>query len=82
MNYAGINSDLLPYVVDNNPMKVGKYLPGSRIPVVSERVLVEDNPEVVLVLPWNLEREVTSRLRDQYGWNGSIMTPMSDSIHL
>jgi hypothetical protein len=77
LNYSGIRSDLLPYVVDNNPMKAGKYLPGSRIPIVSEQVLVDELPDLVLVLPWNLRAEIAERLRGPCGWTGTIATAMS-----
>jgi len=62
LNYAGIRGDLVRYVVDNNPAKQGTFLPGSRIPVVAEEVLLEDRPDRVLVLPWNLRDEVVRRL--------------------
>jgi hypothetical protein len=62
LNYAEVGTDLIPYVVDNNPSKQGRYLPGSRIPIADERHLVEDRPDFVLVLPWNLRDEITQRL--------------------
>jgi SAM-dependent methyltransferase len=74
LNYAGVGTDLIPYVVDNNPSKQGCYLPGSRIPIVDDRHLVEDRPDFVLVLPWNLRDEITQRLESLEGWSGSIVT--------
>ena len=63
MNFAGIRRDLVSYVVDRNPTKQGKFLPGSRIPIVNEDVLYRDRPDYVVVLPWNLKSEVTQQLR-------------------
>ena len=63
LNFAGIRRDLIPYVVDRNPAKQGKYLPGSRIPIVDEARLLADRPDYVVILPWNLKFEVMEQLR-------------------
>jgi 2-polyprenyl-3-methyl-5-hydroxy-6-metoxy-1,4-benzoquinol methylase len=62
LNYCGIDSDLVNYVVDLNPRKQGNYLPGSRIPIVGLEHLTENTPDVLLVLPWNLADEINSQL--------------------
>jgi SAM-dependent methyltransferase len=64
LNYAGIDSDLIQYVVDLNPNKQGMYLPGSRIPVVGVDHLYQTNPDVLLVLPWNISTEIKTQLSD------------------
>ncbi len=74
LNYAGIRPDLLPYVVDRNPAKQGKYLPGSHIPVVSEDKLRDSRPDFVLILPWNLEREISTQLSYIAAWGGRFVT--------
>ena len=58
LNYCGIDSDIIDYVVDMNPHKQGKFLPGSRIPIVEISRLLQDPPDVLLVLPWNLSLEI------------------------
>lgn len=62
LNFAGVKPDLLEFVVDLNPAKQGKWLPGSRIPVVAESALRESKPDYVLILPWNLKAEVVEQL--------------------
>ena len=62
LNYCGIRPDLLAYAADRNTFKHGRYTPGTRIPVVSPEHLVEDCPNDVLVLPWNLRDEITTQL--------------------
>lgn len=62
LNYSGADSDLVDYVVDLNPHKQGKYLPGSRIPIVGVERLNEIPPDVLLVLPWNLAIEIKTQL--------------------
>ena len=62
LNYSGIDSDLIEYVVDLNPYKQGNLLPGSRIPIVGENKLMESPPDVLLILPWNLFDEIKEQL--------------------
>ncbi|TPQ28514.1 class I SAM-dependent methyltransferase [Methylomonas koyamae] len=70
LNYAGVRPDLIAYVVDRNPAKKGKWLPGSRIPIVDEQHLQRDKPDYVLILPWNLQREVVAQLDYLRDWGG------------
>lgn len=58
LNYAGIKPDLLPVVFDAAPSKQGKFMPGSHIPIVSQKELAKANPDYVLILPWNISKEV------------------------
>lgn len=74
LNYAGIRSDLLPYVVDRNPAKQDKFLPGCRIPIVAEAHLKKDKPDYVLILPWNLRTEVVGQLAYIREWGGQFVT--------
>ena len=62
LNYAGIRPDLISYVVDKNPSKQNKYMPGSRIPIKGEKYLKDDRPNYVVILPWNLKNEVMGQL--------------------
>ncbi len=62
LNYVGVDSDLIEYVVDLNPMKQGSFLPGSRIPIVDLEFLNENPPDILLVLPWNIVDEVRGQL--------------------
>jgi SAM-dependent methyltransferase len=74
LNYAGVRQDLLPWVIDRNPAKQGKYLPGSRIPVVDETRLREERPDYVVILPWNLRDEVMAQLDYIREWGGQFVT--------
>ena len=74
LNYAGIRPDLLRFVVDQNPAKQGRYLPGSRIPIVSEDCINETRPDHVLILPWNLREEVEESLAYIRRWGATFAT--------
>ncbi|MFQ6558285.1 class I SAM-dependent methyltransferase [Pseudomonas sp. Lb2C1-1] len=73
LNYAGVKPDLLAWVADANPHKQGKYLPGSRIPIVSPEHIAIEQPDYVLVLPWNLLREVSQQLAEVRQWGGQFV---------
>lgn len=74
LNYAGIKSDLLSYVVDRNPAKQDKFLPGCRIPIVAEAYLKQKRPDYVVILPWNLCEEVMEQLAYIREWGGQFVT--------
>ena len=74
LNFAGVRPHLLPYVVDLNPAKQDKYLPGSRIPIVDEAHLRANRPDYVLILPWNLKDEVMQQLAYVRDWGGEFVT--------
>ncbi len=74
LNFAGVRPHLLPYVVDLNPAKQGKYMPGSQIPIVDEAHLRSHRPDYVLILPWNLRDEVMQQLSYIREWGGVFVT--------
>ena len=63
LNFAGVKSDLIKYVVDRSPHKQGKFMPGSRIPIVNEDRLHSDKPDFVVIFPWNLSAEIANQLK-------------------
>jgi hypothetical protein len=76
LNHCGIRSDLLAYTVDRNPVKQGKFLPGTRIPIYEPERIAETKPDYVLVLPWNLREELTEQLSYVRSWGGSLVFPI------
>ena len=76
LNYCGIRSDLLEYIVDRNPYKHGRFTPGMRIPIRDPGLLTMDRPDVVLALPWNLETELTDQLSYIADWGGQLVFPL------
>jgi len=74
LNYCGIKNDLVAFVVDANPHKQNKYLPASHIPVMSEDELKASKPEYIIILPWNLKKEITEQLSYIKDWGGKFVT--------
>jgi hypothetical protein len=76
LNYCGIKNDLISYVVDANPNKRQKYLPGSHVPVVNEEMLRQHKPDFVIIFPWNLQEEITAQLSYIREWGGKFVVPI------
>lgn len=72
LNYAGVKPDLLPYVCDAAPSKQGKYLPGTHIPILHPDELRERKPDIVLILPWNIQTEVIQQTVHIREWGGKF----------
>jgi SAM-dependent methyltransferase len=70
LNYCGVRTDFIEYTCDLNPHKQGHFLPGSHIPIRSPEAILEDRPDVVLILPWNLKDEIVAQLGFIREWGG------------
>jgi hypothetical protein len=77
LNYCGIRSDLMDYVVDRNPYKQGCFTPGMRIPIYNPSRIGDDRPDVVLALSCDLEGELTDQLSYIGDWGGQLVFPRS-----
>ena len=78
LNFAGIRRDLLPWVVDRNPAKAGKFMPGSRIPIVTEDHIREARPDLIVILPWNIKDEVIAQLDYAREWGVQFVTAIPE----
>ena len=73
-NFLGIKSTQIPFIIDKNPFKVGKYLPGSKIIVKDEKFLIKKKPDYILIVPWNLKKEIINQLSYAKKWNAKFIT--------
>ena len=78
LNHCGIRSDLLSYTVDRSPVKQGKFLPGTHIPIYAPERLAETKPDYILVLPWNLRDEISRQLSYVGSWGGKLVFPIPE----
>ncbi|MGW5678712.1 class I SAM-dependent methyltransferase [Streptomyces sp. NPDC003860] len=78
LNHCGIRPDLLPYTVDRNPYKHGRFTPGTRIPILPPEQISTDRPDYVLVLPWNLRDELVEQLSFVHEWGGRLVFPIPE----
>jgi SAM-dependent methyltransferase len=78
LNYCGIGTDFVDYTVDRNPHKQGKLLPGSRVPIRAPEEIARTKPDLVLILPWNIHREVIAQMAQIRNWGGRFVVPVPE----
>jgi 2-polyprenyl-3-methyl-5-hydroxy-6-metoxy-1,4-benzoquinol methylase len=76
LNHCGIRSDLVAYTVDRSPVKQGRYLPGTHIPIYPPERIAETKPDFIVVLPWNLKEEISHQLAYVKYWGGRLVFPI------
>ena len=76
LNHCGLKNDLIEFVVDANPFKQNKYLPASHIPIVEEKVITQNKPDFILILPWNIKDEIIEQLAYVKEWDAKFVIPI------
>jgi SAM-dependent methyltransferase len=82
LNYCGIRTDFLDYTVDRNPYKQGKFTPGTHIPIHPPERIAETQPDVIVILPWNLAREIAEQLAYTAEWGARLAVPVPTARYL
>jgi hypothetical protein len=78
LNYCGVRSDFIEFVVDRSPEKQGKYLPGTRIPIWDPEHVRSTRPDYLLILPWNIKDEVMSQMSYIRSWGAKFVVPIPE----
>ena len=78
LNYCGIRTDFIDFLVDRNPYKHGRLAPGTHIPIHPVERLDEVKPDYVFILPWNLKTEITRQMRHIGSWGGRFVVPIPE----
>ena len=76
MNYCGMGDDLVDYVVDKSPYKQSHFMPGVRIPIHSPEKSLKRGLTYVVVLPWNLRKEISEEMDGIRRWGGKFVVPI------
>ena len=79
LNYCGIGTDFIDFTVDRNPHKHGRFTPGTHIPVLPVEALDAARPDYVLILPWNLRKEIVAQMRHIGQWGGKFVVPIPEA---
>jgi hypothetical protein len=76
VNYVGLDEALIDYVCEiPGSLKIGKYMPGTQIPVVDEAKLFEDQPDCAVIFSWHIADELAPKLKAK-GFRGRLITPL------
>ncbi len=78
LNYCGIRTDFLDYTVDLSPHKQNHGLPGTHILILSPDKIFETKPDYVLILPWNLRKEIMNQMSAINEWGGKFVVPIPE----
>jgi len=82
LNYCGIRTDFVDYMVDRNPYKQGRYTPGTRIPIYPVERIDETRPDYLLIMPWNLADEIIEQMSHVREWGGKFIVPLPEVVVL
>jgi hypothetical protein len=76
VNYVGLEESIIDCVCEiEGSLKIGKYMPGTEIPVVEESRLFAEQPECAVILSWHIADELAPKLRAK-GYRGTLITPL------
>ena len=78
LNYYGIGTDLMDYIVDRNTLKHGLYSPGMHIPVCPVEKILKDRPDYVLALAWNFSKEIIKQQEEYLSLGGKFILPIPE----
>lgn len=78
VNYTGLDNGIIDYVCEiKGSHKIGKYLPGTLIPVVEEQIMFEEQPDYALFLSWHIADELIPKLKKK-GYEGKFIIPLPE----
>jgi trans-aconitate methyltransferase len=78
LNYVGVEARSIDYVVDRSPYKQGLCLPGTHVPIYAPERVFETRPDYLVVLAWNLKREVMEQMHAIRSWGGQFVIPIPE----
>jgi len=82
LNFCGIGPDVVPVIVDLNPLKQGKFTAGTHIPIKNDEEVMKEGPDCVFLLAWNFRDEIAARLAERFGFKGICIVPFPKEPHV
>jgi C-methyltransferase C-terminal domain len=76
LNACRFDADTVDYIVDDTPEKIGRFSPGTGIPVVDRTVLADDPPDYLVILAWNFAKEIIASTADFSANGGKYIIPI------
>jgi SAM-dependent methyltransferase len=78
LSYFGIDTDLVDYIADLNPFKIGRFMGGCHIPIVDPAEIARDQPDILLILAWNFATEIMNQQEPYRARGGTFMIPIPE----
>ena len=78
LNYCGIRTDFIDFLVDRNVHKHGKFTPGTHIPILPPSAVDEAKPDYLFILPWNLKTEIMKQMKHVENWGCKYVIPVPE----
>ena len=75
LNCAGINTDIVNCIIDQTPEKIGKFSPGTGIPIFGIENIIKISPDYIIILSWNFKEEIIKKIKD-LGYLGKFIIPI------
>ena len=76
LGFLGLGSDDIPYIADRSPLKQGRYTPGTHIPIVDPRRIIDERPDYLIIFAWNFADEIMDQLSDYGKAGGRFVIPV------
>ena len=76
INYCKIDEDILEYITEKAPLKIGKFAPGMHIPIVPDERLTKDQPDYAVIFAWNFAKEIMENLKQYKEKGGKFIIPV------
>ncbi|HEX3844175.1 MAG TPA: class I SAM-dependent methyltransferase [Steroidobacteraceae bacterium] len=76
LNFAGVGGEVLEFVADRNVHKQGRYVPGVRLPIVAPERILQEQPDYLLILPWNFKEEIMQQQAEYRARGGRFIVPV------
>jgi len=76
LNYSRIGTETLDFVSEKSTLKIGRFTPGTHIPVVSDEELIKQSPDYALLLAWNFAKEIMENLKEYKEKGGKFIIPI------
>jgi SAM-dependent methyltransferase len=82
LNFAGIGQEVLEFVADRNVHKQGRHIPGVRLPIVAPERILAEQPDYLLILPWNFKEEIMEQQAEYRRRGGRFIVPVPEPVVL
>ena len=80
LNFAGLGTEVLEFVADRNVHKQGRFIPGVRLPIVPPGRILEEQPDYLLILPWNFKEEIMGQQAEYRQRGGRFIVPVPEPV--